>query len=141
MVPVCRTLVIACLLATITSTLRVYPHQLAYFNEAVGGPENGYKHLLHSNLDWGQDLLLAREWTKRQRYPVNRVYATGMYLSSVAEVLGFQRLPADKDEVHWLLLPASTVCVIDKIQGEMPHVSPTSRVSNVIWSLTVGNAN
>jgi len=62
MVLVCRTLVVLCLLATITSTLRVYPHQLAYFNEAAGGPENGYKHLLHSNLDWGQDWLYLHAW-------------------------------------------------------------------------------
>jgi hypothetical protein len=37
-------------------TLGVYPHYLAYFNELVGGPRNGYKCLLDSNLDWGQDL-------------------------------------------------------------------------------------
>jgi hypothetical protein len=52
------------LLATIASTLRVYPHQLAYFNELAGGPENGHRHLLHSNLDWGQDLLLVKEWCR-----------------------------------------------------------------------------
>ncbi len=34
----------------------IYPHELAYFNEFVGGPENGYKYLVDSNLDWGQDL-------------------------------------------------------------------------------------
>jgi len=32
------------------------PHYLAYFNELVGGPGNGYKYLVDSNLDWGQDL-------------------------------------------------------------------------------------
>ena len=31
---------------------------LAYFNEFAGGSKNGYKHLLDSNLDWGQDLPL-----------------------------------------------------------------------------------
>jgi hypothetical protein len=29
---------------------------LAYFNEFIGGPKNGYKYLVDSNLDWGQDL-------------------------------------------------------------------------------------
>jgi hypothetical protein len=29
---------------------------LAYFNELAGGPDNGYKYLVDSNLDWGQDL-------------------------------------------------------------------------------------
>jgi len=34
----------------------VHPHYLAYFNEIAGGPSNGYKYLVDSNLDWGQDL-------------------------------------------------------------------------------------
>ncbi len=44
-----------CALAALTP-LRFQPHQIAYFNELAGGPENGYRHLLDSNLDWGQDL-------------------------------------------------------------------------------------
>ncbi|MDI6892911.1 MAG: glycosyltransferase family 39 protein [Actinomycetota bacterium] len=38
------------------SSLSIYPHYLAYFNEFAGGPNNGYKYLVDSNLDWGQDL-------------------------------------------------------------------------------------
>lgn len=38
-------------------TLRVAPAYLQYFNEAAGGPDNGYRWLADSNLDWGQDLL------------------------------------------------------------------------------------
>lgn len=55
-------LIAASLFGTIASTVRIYPHQLAYFNEASGGPRNGYRHLLHSNIDWGQDLPLAERW-------------------------------------------------------------------------------
>ncbi len=32
----------------------IYPHHLAFFNELIGGPGNGYKYLVDSNLDWGQ---------------------------------------------------------------------------------------
>ncbi len=39
----------------VVSSVVIFPHYLAYFNEAVGGPRNGYKHLIDSNLDWGQD--------------------------------------------------------------------------------------
>lgn len=53
--------IVAALLATVSSTLRIYPHQLAYFNEAAGGPQNGFRHLLGSNFDWGQDVLLANQ--------------------------------------------------------------------------------
>jgi hypothetical protein len=50
------------LLWSIASSLGVYPHSLSYFNELVGGPANGHAHLLDSNIDWGQDLLLLKEW-------------------------------------------------------------------------------
>lgn len=65
MVLCCRGLVCIALLATIVSTLRVYPHQLAYFNEFSGGPDNGHRHLLDSNIEWGQDLLYLKEWQAR----------------------------------------------------------------------------
>jgi hypothetical protein len=39
-----------------------YPHYLAYFNEFVGGPRNGYRWLVDSNLDWGQDLKGLKRW-------------------------------------------------------------------------------
>jgi hypothetical protein len=38
----------------VVGTLQVYPFALAYFNEFVGGPRNGYRYLVDSNLDWGQ---------------------------------------------------------------------------------------
>jgi len=38
------------------------PDYLAYFNQIAGGPKNGYKHLVDSSLDWGQDLPALRLW-------------------------------------------------------------------------------
>jgi len=37
----------------------IHPHYLAYFNEFIGGPKNGYKYLADSNIDWGQDRFLV----------------------------------------------------------------------------------
>ena len=34
----------------------VFPNYLSYFNIIAGGPRNGYRWLIDSNLDWGQDL-------------------------------------------------------------------------------------
>ncbi len=42
----------------------VRPHYLAFFNSALGGPQNGYKHLVDSSLDWGQDLPALATWLK-----------------------------------------------------------------------------
>ena len=46
---------------TITA-LSIFPHHLAYFNELVGGPSNGYRYLVDSNLDWGQGLKHLRHY-------------------------------------------------------------------------------
>ena len=40
----------------VVASWSIHPHYLAYFNELIGGPSNGYKYLVDSNLDWGQDL-------------------------------------------------------------------------------------
>jgi hypothetical protein len=45
-------------------TLRVHPHALAYFNETVGGPAGGWRVLVDSSLDWGQDLSRVEPWMK-----------------------------------------------------------------------------
>ncbi|MDD5687044.1 MAG: tetratricopeptide repeat protein [Elusimicrobia bacterium] len=37
----------------------IHPHYLAYFNQFIGGPKNGYKYLADSNIDWGQDRFLV----------------------------------------------------------------------------------
>jgi hypothetical protein len=45
-------------------TLRVHPHEIAYFNEIAGGPANGWRLLVDSNLDWGQDLKRLAQWLR-----------------------------------------------------------------------------
>jgi hypothetical protein len=44
------------------SALRTFPHYEAYFNELVGGPANGHRILVDSNLDWGQDLPALKQF-------------------------------------------------------------------------------
>jgi hypothetical protein len=45
-------------------SLRQHPHHLAYFNEIGGGPANGWRLLVDSNLDWGQDLKRLAAWMR-----------------------------------------------------------------------------
>ncbi|MEX0869901.1 MAG: hypothetical protein WDZ39_00540, partial [Candidatus Spechtbacterales bacterium] len=49
-------LILVLLVWYVISPFKAYPHTLAYFNELVGGPSEGYKYVTDSNLDWGQDL-------------------------------------------------------------------------------------
>ena len=56
----CQRLVIAAWVALLAwgviAAAKIYPDYLAYFNEVAGGPRGGYRWLVDSNLDWGQDL-------------------------------------------------------------------------------------
>ncbi len=47
---------------TVAASLWAYPHSLAYFNEFAGGAIHGHEHLLHSSIDWDQDLLYLKRW-------------------------------------------------------------------------------
>lgn len=46
------------------ANLRVAPHYLAFFNVLAGGPANGYRLLVDSSLDWGQDLPGLAQWLR-----------------------------------------------------------------------------
>lgn len=45
---------------------RVHPHYIPYFNELAGGPDNGWRWLIDSNLDWDQDRERVRNLYARQ---------------------------------------------------------------------------
>jgi hypothetical protein len=48
-------------------SLRIWPHCLAFFNTVAGGPASGYRHLVDSSLDWGQDLPGLARWLDANR--------------------------------------------------------------------------
>jgi hypothetical protein len=54
-------------------SLLAYPHYLAFFNLATGGSNNGYRLLVDSNLDWGQDLPALARYLERNA-PGEQVY-------------------------------------------------------------------
>ncbi|MGA2178110.1 MAG: glycosyltransferase family 39 protein [Verrucomicrobiota bacterium] len=64
-------LYIAAITWYIGASCYIHPHYLAYFNELVGGPNNGYKYLVDSNLDWGQDLKGLKKYM--QKHAISRI--------------------------------------------------------------------
>jgi len=60
--PLAAALVVGLTLWHVGESWRTRPHYLAYFNQIVGGPTNGWRHLVDSSLDWGQDLPALRTW-------------------------------------------------------------------------------
>jgi hypothetical protein len=51
------------LLLTIIAVI-LHPNYLSYFNIFAGGPANGHKVLVDSNIDWGQDLIRLAKWVE-----------------------------------------------------------------------------
>jgi 4-amino-4-deoxy-L-arabinose transferase-like glycosyltransferase len=45
-------------------SLAFHPDYLAYFNQLAGGPENGWRYVVDSNIDWGQDIQALADYTQ-----------------------------------------------------------------------------
>jgi hypothetical protein len=46
-----------------------YPHFISYCNEFAGGTKNGYRALIDSNYDWGQDGKRLKAWMQQNNVP------------------------------------------------------------------------
>lgn len=57
-----RHLAWAAVVCTVCASLWSFPHSLSYFNLIAGGSRNGHAHLIHSSIDWGQDLKFLKRW-------------------------------------------------------------------------------
>ena len=78
-------------------SLMIYPAYLTFFNQAVGGPEQGYKYVTDSNLDWGQDLKDLSQWVKKEN--IDHIYIDYFGGGSPAYYLGdkYWRWWGDRD--------------------------------------------
>lgn len=56
----------------IFEAINVWPYYLTYFNQIAGGPSGGYRYVVDSNLDWGQDLKRLSMWVEKNN--VNKIY-------------------------------------------------------------------
>jgi 4-amino-4-deoxy-L-arabinose transferase-like glycosyltransferase len=59
-----------------TETFSNHPHHLAFFNRFAGGPQNGWKLLVDSSLDWGQDVSALGSWIRDNRRADEQVFVT-----------------------------------------------------------------
>jgi hypothetical protein len=57
-----RWAVAACVAIVLAESAAIYPDYLAFFNTAAGGPTQGPRYLLDSNIDWGQDTKRLRDY-------------------------------------------------------------------------------
>lgn len=70
-----RRIAVVALILLAAESLSIYPNYLAFFNFASGGPGQGPRYLLDSNIDWGQDTRKLKSWLdQRGVHKVCRVY-------------------------------------------------------------------
>lgn len=74
------------------SSLATYPHYLPYFNGLAGGPAHGIEWLDDSNVDWGQDVILLREFLEDHDISDAKVTPMGRYGADLYDVPG-EELP------------------------------------------------
>ncbi len=93
----------------------IYPNHLAYFNEAAGGPDNGYKILADSNLDWGQNIKRLKAWLDEQHLGEAHL---AVFTGSLPERYGIRTIklpgPYEPPDAHGFqrFAPAAGVYVI-----------------------------
>jgi hypothetical protein len=102
--PFTRFVVIGLLLGwLVVESLVVHPHYLAYFNQLVGGPQKGYRHLVDSNLDWGQDLKGLKDYMEEKGIPIIKLSYFGTAAREQYDIR-YEALPS------FVLLNPQSVC-------------------------------
>jgi hypothetical protein len=101
---------------TAAQTALIHPHYLASFNWVSGGPGRGSRHLIDSNLDWGQDLVGLRRWLDANR-PGCRVGLA--YFGQINPSLFHLR----RQDFPWFLPPA-----LPRRMGLLPGLAPNGLV-------------
>lgn len=88
-----RVLAVGALGWLVVNTALVYPRDLTFFNELAGGPDHGWRVLVDSNLDWGQDLGELAAFVRERN--ISSIYVS--YFGSVpigSVVVSAYRIPA-----------------------------------------------
>ena len=121
------------------SALRACPDFIAYFNELVGGPRNGYRYLVDSNLDWGQNRSRIEDHARRHgilvepqvlpasgRVAVGATRFQGIFDGERYRLLRDEYDPVDQVGYNWL--------IFDLDQGRrFPRESIVPVLTGVSW--------
>lgn len=92
----------------VLSSLLCFPHYLTYFNEVFGGPKNGYKYVVDSNYDWGQDLKRLQKFVEERN--IQKIYVDYFGGDDVEYRLGqkWQKFDPKKEKPKgWLAVSAT----------------------------------
>lgn len=109
-------------------SLRHFPHCLSYFNELAGGPLHGDRVLIDSNLDWGQDMTLVREWL--DQHPQARPASLDWlgYVSTQSLGIDIPLIGPDKKLPGWYIVSVHKLHAPGSFSGEFLTQEPVDRI-------------
>lgn len=92
------------------ANITTFPSYLPYFNELIGGPKEGWKYMVDSNVDWGQDLIRLRNFMDQNDISLIKIDYFGggnldYYLGGRYAPWGFDKKPS----TGWFALSASAI--------------------------------
>ena len=77
-----KTALALCAAVVVIESVAIYPYYLAYFNTFSGGPTQGPRYLLDSNIDWGQDTKRLKSYLRERgaEWGLHRIFWSGISL-------------------------------------------------------------
>lgn len=93
---------------SVLSSAAIVPHSLSYFNELVG-PTNGSWHLNGSNVDWGQDVYLVRDWLDAHPEATDVCVTCDVLYSTATLGVPGRLPPADGPRPGWYVISVNQI--------------------------------
>jgi len=162
--PVFSTIVAMLLLWSVGSSLWVYPHSISYFNSLAAilptpkdaeyptspktpngwqdrvkrlldaGSLNGSRHLLDSNIDWGQDLFYLERWCKANPDVAEiKVALWGSYPLEATDIPHRGMPPANDPQPGWYALSVNYLYDREKQYRYFLNFEPVARAGYSIY--------
>ena len=128
-----------CLALAVVESAAAFPRYLAFFNLPSGGSAQGWRYVVDSNLDWGQDGKRLQSYVARRG--IARVCLAG-FSATPPEYYGFPVLPLPSGREQALaagcVVAASITHVVEwPYWGPefawLAHTQPTDRVGDSFW--------
>jgi hypothetical protein len=122
-------LLVALILCSAIETAAVHPDYLSYFNIAAGGPSNGDRFALDTNLDWNQDVYRLADWMRANLN--GRPYAIrldGLRNKPLIEKLGLDPASLDASPHGKILFMSKSSRLIDGRLSWLSHRKPIAHI-------------
>ena len=140
---VLSTITTVLLIWMVGSSLYHFPHSMSYFNELIGGPKNGPKYMLGSNVDWGQNSFFLQKWYNNhpEARPIRIAYTSSELLGRLG--IKDNQQPPVEPESGWFALGVNEIYSSSKRYEFFKQFEPVDMIgySIYIYHITPDEAN